>query len=384
MKPLYLSIVAATVALSAAAQDTGDKFTIKPTGRILADGAIYLPGNEKDGFVSGVAIPDVRVGVKAGYGNWKAKIDLGFAYAKVNMKDIYVEYDFNESNLLRGGYFVQQFGLNSVTSSSMKETEEEATSNEFFNANPRSLGIMYQFQKGRYFAAASAFVEGEAIKRNASEMGKQGFGFQTRLVWRPFHEAGKFAHIGCSFNYATPTYSTKEGENHSSYHFSSNFPSRVSKVCLLDADITQAKDQFKMSPELLLGKGRVALEAQYYYMNIWRKSGFGNYHAQGAYGILRGILKGSDYAYSDSECGIATPAPGSLEMAVMYNYTNANDTSAGIFGGISHDASCTFNYYINKYMIARLRYSYTTVRDRALSPSDRHVNIIQARFQVIF
>ena len=186
-----LSIVAATVALSAAAQDTGDKFTIKPTGRILADGAIYLPGNEKDGFVSGVAIPDVRVGVKAGYGNWKAKIDLGFAYAKVNMKDIYVEYDFNESNLLRGGYFVQQFGLNSVTSSSMKETEEEATSNEFFNANPRSLGIMYQFQKGRYFAAASAFVEGEAIKRNASEMGKQGFGFQTRLVWRPFHEAGK-------------------------------------------------------------------------------------------------------------------------------------------------------------------------------------------------
>ena len=35
-------------------------------------------------------------------------------------------------------------------------------------------------------------------------------------------------------------------------------------------------------------------------------------------------------------------------------------------------------------MIARLRYSYTTVRDRAFAPSDRHVNIIQARFQVIF
>ena len=149
MKPLYLSIVAAAVALSATAQDTENTLSIKPTGRILADGAVYFPGNEKENFVSGVAIPDVRVGVKASYGKWKAKIDLGFAYSKVNMKDIYVEYDFNSSNLLRAGYFVQQFGLNSVTSSSMKETEEEATSNEFFNANPRSLGIMYQFDKGQ-------------------------------------------------------------------------------------------------------------------------------------------------------------------------------------------------------------------------------------------
>ena len=100
MRPLYISIVAATVTLSAAAQDTGNSFTIKPTGRILADGAVYLPGSEKEGFVSGVAIPDVRIGVKAGYGKWKAKIDLGFAYSKVSMKDIYVEYDFNKSNLL--------------------------------------------------------------------------------------------------------------------------------------------------------------------------------------------------------------------------------------------------------------------------------------------
>ena len=51
-------------------------------------------------------------------------------------------------------------------------------------------------------------------------------------------------------------------------------------------------------------------------------------------------------------------------MVLMYNYTNASDASAGIYGGITNDASCTFNYYINKYMIARLRYSYTTVRDR--------------------
>ena len=83
---------------------------------------------------------------------------------------------------------------------------------------------------------------------------------------------------------------------------------------------------------------------------------------------------------------MATPAPRSLEVVLGYNYTNASDSRAGIYGGISNDASCTFNYYINKYMIARLRYSYTNVRDRyvdGLLPK-RHVNTLEARLQIIF
>ncbi len=384
MKPLYISIMAAAVTLSAAAQENGDKLKVTPTGRILADGAVYMPGDEREGFTSGVAIPDVRIGVKASYGKWKAKLDLGYAYSKVNMKDIFIEYDFNPSNLIRAGYFVQQFGLNSATSSSMKVTMEESTSNEFFYAGPRLIGAMYQHSVPKWFATASVFVENQAISMNASQMGKQGYGFQSRLLWRPVTDGGEIFQIGCSFNYATPTYSTDEELNHKSFTYSSNFPTRVSKVSLLDVTIDHATGQFKCSPELLMGYGRMALESQYYYMNIWRDGGFRNYQAHGVYGILRGIVKGGDYVYSPADGGIATPAPGSLEVAMMYNYTNANDTSAGIFGGITQGASCTLNYYINKYMIARLRYSYTTVRDRAVDPADRHVNTIQARFQIIF
>ena len=127
MKRIILAPVAALLcAASAMAQDSEPKFTIKPTGRILMDGAVYLGGNDDiEGtgdkkFVDGVAIPDLRLGVKAGYGKWKAKVDVGFGYGKVGLKDTYIEYDFNESNLIRGGYFVPQFGLNSETSSSMK------------------------------------------------------------------------------------------------------------------------------------------------------------------------------------------------------------------------------------------------------------------------
>ena len=56
---------------------------------------------------------------------------------------------------------------------------------------------------------------------------------------------------------------------------------------------------------------------------------------------------------------------------------------SGIYGGKSNDYSVTLNYYINKYMIARLRYSYTDVRGSSVQ-RDRHVNTLQARVQFLF
>ena len=388
MKRIILAPVAALLcAASAMAQDSEPKFTIKPTGRILMDGAVYLGGNDDiEGtgdkkFVDGVAIPDLRLGVKAGYGKWKAKVDVGFGYGKVGLKDTYIEYDFNESNLIRGGYFVPQFGLNSETSSSMKPSYEEPTSNEFFYANPRLLALMHIYDKGQFFAGTTVFAEAAAMTKNATEMGKQAWGAQTRLVWRPMHSDGDAFQIGCSFIYSSPT-----GGDHNEFTYSANFPSRVSKVTNVSATIDHAKGLFKMTPEVLFMRGNIALEAQYYYMNVARKDGFRNYTAQGAYGMFRALLLGSRYRYSHADCGMATPDPRSLEVVLGYNYTNASDASAGIYGGITNDANCTFNYYINKYMIARLRYSYTNVRDRRVGDltAKRHVNLIEARLQIIF
>ncbi len=386
MKSNIIALLLAACTLTAAAQIADKpKFSISPTGRILVDGAGYMGGAEAAGdtkFVSGVAIPDLRIGVKASYGKWQAKVDVGFGYGKVGLKDTYIEYDFNSENLIRGGYFVPQFGLNSETSSSMKPSYEEPTSNEFFYANPRLLALMYEYSGDKYFAATTLFAEAAAMTNNATAMGKQAWGAQTRLVWRPSHtDDGTIAQLGISLNYSSPT-----ADDHSGFEFTSNFPSRVSKVGLLNAQVDHARGLFKFTPELLLAKGRFALEAQYYYMNVARKDGFSSYCAQGAYGMLRGLLAGSNYTYTMGDAGVATPAPHSFEMVLMYNYTNASDASAGIYGGITNDASCTFNYYINKYMIARLRYSYTTVRDRYVDNmlDRRHVNIIEARVQIKF
>ena len=351
---------------AAMAQDEPAKLKLTPTGRILMDGALYFDGNEdltpdESKFVDGVAIPDVRLGLKATYGKWKAKVDIGFSNGKVGMKDIYFEYDLNKSNLFRLGYFVPQFGLNSTTSSSMKPSYEEEESNDFFYSNPRL----------------------NAITKPANELGKQGWGAQTRLVWRPQHRDGEVFQIGCSFNYSSPT-----AFDHTGFEYKVNFPSRVSKIQSLDAKITDARGLFKMSPELLFARGRLALA---------RKNGLHHYRAQGAYGLFRAQLIGNGYQYSHGDCGLATPAPRTLELCLGYNYTNATDGAAGIYGGKLHDVNCTLNYYINKYMIARLRYSYTRASDRYFPGVDeetgaiyntvsgtRHVNLLEARLQVIF
>lgn len=116
--------------------------------------------------------------------------------------------------------------------------------------------------------------------------------------------------------------------DHSAFSYSSNFPSRVSKVNLLTADIDHARGLFKMTPEVLFIHNNFALEAQYYYMNVARKDGFHNYRAQGAYGLFRTLLFGGIYGYSHGDCGMATPPAKSLELVLGYNYTNASDSRA--------------------------------------------------------
>ena len=108
-----------------------------------------VPQEEEDKLKSGAAIPDFRVGVSFSYDKWKAKIDVGYAYGKIGMKDVIVEYGFNKKNFLRGGYFIHQYGFQSSTSSSFKETMEEPQSNAAFN-NDRTLGLMYEHNGDKF------------------------------------------------------------------------------------------------------------------------------------------------------------------------------------------------------------------------------------------
>ena len=262
---------------------------IRPTGRILMDGGLFHSDNKN--FVDGVAIPDARIGVKADialrtgtipdarigvkatYGKYKAKVDIGYAYGKVSLKDIFVERQFSSHALLRVGNFVHQFGLQSSTSSSMKVTMEEPASNEAF-FNSRLMGAMFVYDKNDFFGTASVHVESEALKKKSNELGKMGYGAMSRLVYRPLHDTGRLFQLGISGAYETPRYNSESTLNHTSFDLGANFPTRIAKVRAVNALIPDAKNLIKFTPEMIAGYGPVALEAQYYYLQVNRRVSF--------------------------------------------------------------------------------------------------------------
>lgn len=385
---LAATALATVPCLSHADDGEGTKFKFTPSGRILFDGGLFLPQN--NGFTDGVAIPDARIGGKATYGKWQAKVDVGFAYGKVGLKDIFMQYTFDDTDLLRLGYFVGQFGLQSSTSSSFKPYMEAPITDSFMNATGRNMGLMWVHDTDKYFMGLMAMADASVMTNTTNTLGKISGGALTRQVWRPLTSDGNIVQIGMSAWYQTALHTAEANDNgvmetsKGYFDYTCTFPTRVCKVNMLGADVSNAKGVLKLSPELLLAKGRFGLEGQYYYMNINRDHGYDSYKAWGAYGYARVLLLGDDhYGYSHGDAGLATPNPGTLELVAGYDYTNAVDNNAGVHGGKTNDVSVTFNYYINKYMLCRLRWSYSDVKDSDVSP-DRHVNIIQARLQFKF
>ena len=364
------------------AQKVEEKVEIKSVGRIHFDGGVLGANNYHNEFVSGIALADFRAGLLMRYRQWKSKIEMGYANQALSVKDVFIEYDFNKHTLLRGGYFLHQFGMQSVFGASAKISMEEPLSNSAFYNN-RLVGLMLMHQKDKFFGTLSLFAENEAMKKSADKTGSQGMGMMSRLLYRLHREEGNIFHIGISGAFETPRYNKDAALNHSSYILKTYFPTRIARVTAQEATINNATFLYKFSPELLLAKGHWGLEAQYYYLNVNRKNGFEAFDASGAYAMVRTIIKGKPYAYADADAVMATPKAGAMELVAGYNYTDLSNAKTGILGGRLNDYSLTFNYYINKYVIWRVRTSYTSVGYRA-DKENTNLGLIETRLQIKF
>ena len=381
MKKLMMMAVGLMMASAMQAQEE-PKLVAKPSGRILFDAAYVNPQHQEDELKSGVGIPDFRVGVGFTYGQWKGKIDMGYAYGKVNMKDVWLEYDFDKQNFIRGGYFIHQYGFQSSTSSSFKETMEEPQSNACFN-NDRMIGLMYEYNGKKFLGTASVVVETDAMKQTTDVTGNEGVGAMTRLLYRPYAERGKMFQVGISGGIEGARYSSKEEMNHKQFTLSTRWPMRVAKVNSQQAVVTDAKTMYKFSPEVMYSYGRFAVIGQYFLNSITRDNNLETFTGSGAYVTLRGLIKGRNYAPNMGDGGIATPDPGNMELCLQYNYTSLSDASAGVFGGYLNDWALCYNYYPNKYMIWRVRASWTKVTNRS-GFADNEATILETRLQVKF
>lgn len=371
---------ALVMGFAAAANAQENKLVVKPSGRILMDAAFLNSSNKTvdEQCVDGVNIPDIRIGMKVSYGKWEGKADIGYARGSVSPKDIFIQYNFNKQNFLRGGYFVHQFGYQSATSSSFKVSMEEPETHSAFGVGGRLVGLMYEHSDDKFMGTGSIYTDAQSFKKQTNHTGYQGSGFLTRLVYHPLIEKGNLFHVGIGLNYELAA------ENRSNMEFKAPYPVRVAGINAIGAKITDAKSDFKFSGELMAAKGHVGIEGQYIFMNVDRKGDAKSYKAWGAYGNLRFLLN-NEYEYVKNDAGIATPAPKSWELVAAYNYTDMNDAKAGFHGGKLSDWALTMNYYINKYMIWRVSGHIVRAGESDYSGFNKNTfRVIETRLQFKF
>lgn len=371
---------ALVMGFAAAANAQENKLVVKPSGRILMDAAFLNSSNKAvdEQCVDGVNVPDIRIGMKVSYGKWEGKADIGYARGSVSPKDIFIQYNFNKQNFLRGGYFVHQFGYQSATSSSFKVSMEEPETHSAFGVGGRLVGLMYEHSDDKFMGTGSVYTDAQSFKKQTNHTGYQGSGFLTRLVYHPLIKKGNLFHVGIGLNYELAA------ENRSNMEFKAPYPVRVAGINAIGAKITDAKNDFKFSGELMAAKGHVGIEGQYIFMNVDRKGDAKSYNAWGAYGNLRFLLN-NEYEYVKNDAGIATPAPKSWELVAAYNYTDMNDAKAGFHGGKLSDWALTMNYYINKYMIWRVSGHIVRAGESDYSGFNKNTfRVIETRLQFKF
>ena len=376
----YIMAAALVMGFAAAANAQENKLVVKPSGRILMDAAFLSSSNKAvdEQCVDGVNVPDIRIGMKVSYGKWEGKADIGYARGSVSPKDIFIQYNFNKENFLRGGYFVHQFGYQSATSSSFKVSMEEPETHSAFGVGGRLVGLMYEHSDDKFMGTGSIYTDAQSFKKQTNQTGYQGTGLLTRLVYHPFIEKGNLFHVGIGLNYELAA------ENRSNMEFKAPYPVRVAGINAIGAKITDAKSDFKFSGELMAAKGHVGIEGQYIFMNVDRKGDAKSYNAWGAYGNLRFLLN-NEYEYVKNDAGIATPAPKSWELVAAYNYTDMNDAKAGFHGGKLSDWALTMNYYINKYMIWRVSGHIVRAGESDYSGFNKNTfRVIETRLQFKF
>ena len=369
------------------AEEEEPKFKIMPSGRVLIDGALYA-SPQKHMFKDGMAIPEARLGAKLWYGKWSSWIDVGFAYGKIGLRNMWIQYDFNDNNSVRVGNFLQPFGYQSPVTANNKPTFEQPLVSALFTPGLQ-LGLMYTFKNPMFYSATSFHVESSALTNamNYPLFNQQGYTLLTRFVMRNKNAGQKdkpIFHGGISFGFSSPDRHLIDDEDiHSGFTNSAYFPTKVSSVTAVSAIVGDAINRFKLTPELLLGYKKLALESQYFFQTISRKSHQPAFNAQGAYVTLRGLLIGGDYGYDSSIGQLSTPKKNALELVADYNYVTLSDSKAGIFGGRANSFNCTLNYYFNAYITARLNYTFTHTWDRKdVDPMTQ--NAFQLRIMVLF
>lgn len=344
-----------------------NNFEWRLIGRVFFDGGVFV--NDKADLGNAFQVNDLRLGTLVHFLDyWNVKLELGYGDNKISFKDVYINYERGDHSFYLG-YYYEPFGYDRVGTSNYRFMES-ATAEKALG-NKRKLGVSYAYNSDPFNIMGGVFSDGDV------EVGKPldgGYSLVAKLIGRPLLKDRQVLHIGIA-----PRFSN-HGDKVS---FTGGAPTPLlakKDNSLVVADIDHMINQWKFEAEMIAIYHKWYLEGHYLMAHV-NRVGVDNYNAQGGFAQLGYMLLGEKHNYNAVTGMVVNPAPKSLEILCRYNAVNLND--AEIRGGRLSDITVGANYFINKFIAAKLNYTHVMVGHGAPVGAD-DFDLIQARVQFSF
>lgn len=344
---------------------TSGNFEWRLIGRVFFDGGVLTADSTTTSF----QVNDIRLGVAARFmENWEAKVELGYGDSKISLKDIYLNYEQNNHSF-RLGLHYEPFGNARVGTTNFRFMTNASSDKAL--GNKRKLGLSYSYNRKWLNLMAGIFSDGDVEK---SKSLNQGYALAAKVVGRPWMKEKRLLHLGLA-----PRFSSSSDE----FTFTAGAPTDLlakNDNIIVQSVVGRVTNQWKLDAELIALYDKWYLQGQYFLVHL-NRFGTKNYNAKAGYIQAGYMILGAKHNYNAKTGMIVNPAPKSLEVLVRYDNVNLNN--AGIRGGRMSDISLGMNYFINKFIAAKINYTHMMPGKTALSVTDDY-DVFQARIQFSF
>ena len=335
--------------------------------RVQFDGAVFGTDTYNE-IGNGVNIRRARIAFKAIlWNNWYAELDLDFAGSAIEMKDMIIGYIMPEHNLIfKAGHFRENFGMETVTTSRYLTFMERSFASKLDAS--RHLGFQAQHWADRYvliggvhFNTQGEYEEVEFSQDQNKDFGiDEGYSLTGRAVFRPIIDEEKVLHLGVAGTYRTPKTHLEEPNT---YRISTRSHTSINRKKYIDTDdIKGVENVVGIDFELAGAYKNFMFQGEYKSFNVNRMDNLESVNINGLYIQAGYLLFGGRYNYNkaDGEFTRLTRGRdnGELEVAIRYDFIDANDFDAEIYGGSAEGYTLGLNYYFNPNVKMMLNYVY--------------------------
>ncbi len=189
----------------------------------------------------------------------------------------------------------------------------------------------------------------------------EGYSLNGRVVFRPIMDVDKVLHLGVAYTYRTPK---TDVEVPNTYRISTRSHTSINRKKYIDTDdIKDVGNISGLNLELAGAFKGLMFQGEYKKFNAQRtKDELESVDIDGFYIQAGYLLFGGKYNYNKAEGEFTRITRGreygELEIAVRYDYINANDFDAKVYGGSAEGYSLGLNYHFNPNVKFMMNYVY--------------------------